>query len=289
MAYRVEKILRYPVKSMQGEALESAYLTERGLPLDRGWAVKSERTSNLSGAKQFGQLLYCSARYLPETNAGAVPHVAITLPNGETISTEDERVHQALSDLVGEAVKLWPLQPKEDAEHYRLARAADYDMETDLRAIFALQPDEPLPDLAKFPEAVLTELLEFASPRGTYFDAFPLNILTRASIRHLQSRLPSVTIDERRFRPNILLEDDENASRPAEFDWVGQKLSLGEAVCEIEMECPRCVMATRDQPGLENAPEIMRTLVKELSQNLSVYAVVEKEGLVRAGDTLSVG
>ena len=289
MAFRVEKILRYPVKSMQGEALDSAYLTERGLPLDRGWAVKSERTSNISGAKQFGELLYCSARYLPETSAGAVPHAEITLPNGETISTEDARVHQALSDLVGEAVTLWPLQPAEDDEHYRLSRSASFNMETELRTIFALRPEEPLPDLSKFPQEVLTELLEFASPRGTYFDAFPINILTKTSIRHLQERLPEVSLDERRFRPNILLDDGGLATGPAEFDWVGRTVSIGAAALEIEMECPRCVKATRDQPGLRSAPEIMRTLVKELSQNLSVYAVVEKEGLVRVGDALSVG
>ena len=288
MAYRVDKIFRYPVKSMQGEALESAFLSERGIPLDRGWAVKSERSTNISGAKQFGALLYCSARYLTDTSAGAAPHVEITLPDGERVSTQDPNVHEALSDLVGEAVTLWPLQPKENAEHYRMARPEGADLEAEMRAAFALEPDEPLPDLTKFPEEVVKELLEYASPRGTYFDAYPLNILTRASIRHLQSLLPGVAIDERRFRPNILLEDDAGATRPAEFDWVGRKASIGEATVEVEMECPRCVMATRDQPGLENAPTIMRTLVKEMGQNLSVYAVVEKEGLVRVGDALTV-
>ena len=60
------------------------------------------------------------------------------------------------------------------------------DLESELRAIFGREAGEPLPDLSLFPP----QLLEFESPPGTYFDAFPLLLLTSASLASMQERAP---------------------------------------------------------------------------------------------------
>jgi uncharacterized protein YcbX len=72
-SYRVAEIWRYPVKSMQGEKLDSCMLTKGGIPLDRGWAVRDEQTQTIRGAKWIAGLMRCSARYIEGTRAVPFP------------------------------------------------------------------------------------------------------------------------------------------------------------------------------------------------------------------------
>lgn len=288
VTFSVTRIHRYPVKSMQGESLERVAVGKGGIALDRGWALKDEESGNILGAKREGALLQCSARYLHGTDAGSVPHVQIELPTGKTILSEDPEAGRQLSEFLERKVSLWPLQPKEDEEHYRLKLDPDFDMEREMREMFALEPDEGLPDFGKFPPEVLNELMAYASPRGTYFDAFPMNILTEASVRYLSDLMPDTQIGVERFRPNIVVGDNEELCQPVEFDWVGKAVSIGEARMDIVMECPRCVMVTREQPGYEKASGIMRELVRETDHNLSVYAEVLRGGVIAVGDEVGV-
>ncbi|MEQ9519220.1 MAG: MOSC domain-containing protein [Parvibaculum sp.] len=285
--FAIKEIWRYPVKSMQGEKLQGALLTPGGIPLDRGWAVRDEKTQTIAGAKKIKTLLNCEARYLMGTNAGSVPHVEITLPDGTTLRTDDTLVHEKLSDALGTAVTLWPLQPASDTDHYR-TKEKPADAMAALRATFALEPGEPLPDFSKFPAELLAELTEFASPRGTYFDAFPLDMLTEASLRHLQTLAPDADLDIRRFRPNILLSDDQNMTSLAETGWVGQTVTLGSTKIHVDMECPRCIMTTLAQQDLPRDAAIMRAMVAQTKQNLSVYCTVKTGGQITVGDRLNL-
>jgi len=286
--FRVAAINRYPVKSMRGEALDATIITSDGIPFDRGWAIKDEKSGNITGAKRFGKLLGCSARYLEGTNAGLVPHAEITLPNGRTINTDDSAVNKTLSDVLSHPVSLWPIEPADNEEHYRINRAEDADLEQEFRTTSALLPDEPLPDLSNFPPELLQELTSYASPRGTYFDAFPINLLTQASLRRLEDLLPEATVGTHRFRPNILLEDDEALRQTAELEWVGHVMNIDGVRLSIVAECPRCIMVTREQPGYEKCPDVMRTLVRETQQNFGIYATVKQEGKISVGDVVAV-
>ena len=288
----VKEIWRYPVKSMRGERLSHTDLGKGGIPFDRGWAVRDEGDRTIRGAKYLAGLMNCSARYLMDTRANPVPTAEITLPDGRHINSDDAKVNAALSDVVGRAVTLWPLQPREKGEHYR-KNVPITDVEAHLRQIFGLEPQEPIPDLSAFPSDVLQELAVYASPRGTYFDAFPVNVLTEASLRYMQRLLPDSTIDVRRFRPNFLIADDDAPATPVEFDWVGREVQLGAARIAAIMRCPRCIMTTRAQEGagvsLPRDSAIMRALVRETAQNLSIYATVVTDGRVAVGDGVSVG
>lgn len=285
----IKEIWRYPVKSMRGERLTQTELGKGGIPFDRGWAVRDEVEKTIRGAKHLAGLMNCAARYLMDTKADPVPKAEITLPDGRLINSDDAKVNAALSDVVGRAVTLWPLQPREKDEHYR-KNVPITDIEAHLRQVFGLEPQEPIPDLSAFPSDVLQEITVYASPRGTYFDAFPLNVLTEASLRYMQSLLPHSTIDVRRFRPNFLIMDDKAGAKPVEFDWVGREVSLGRARIAAIMRCPRCIMTTRAQEGpgiaLPRDSAIMRALVRETAQNLSIYATVVTEGRVAVGDTV---
>jgi hypothetical protein len=285
--FTVKEIWRYPVKSMQGERLSETVLTAGGIPLDRGWAIRDEATQTIVGAKKIAALLNCSARYIEGTNAGTVPHVKITLPDESTIRSDDESVHAALTNELGQDVTLWSLQPADNKEHYR-TKAAPEDMEAEMRAVFALEPHEPLPDFSSFPPEVITELMQFATRIGTYFDAFPLDILTEASLRHLQTLTPDSNLDIRRFRPNIVVGDSGDAANLEEASWVGRAVTVGKATVDAVMECPRCIMTTRAQGDLPRDAAIMRAMVAHTQQNLSVYCNIAKPGRVAEGDTVTL-
>ena len=158
-----------------------------------------------------------------------------------------------------------------------------WQFEVEMRALFGRTADEPLPDFTKFP----TELFEFESIPGTYFDAFPLLLLTRRSLDTLAARAPDSQIDVRRFRPNLLIGTEDTADFP-EIDWVGKRVAIGEAELAIRVDCPRCVMTTHGFADLPRDPQIMRRLVQEAGGSLGVYASVEIPGTIRVDDEVRV-
>jgi len=280
----LKELRRYPVKSMGGEILEEVGLTPQGLCGDRAWAVRDEICGGIRGAKKIPALMQLRARYeSPPTAHGSTP-AEITLPDGSTIRTTDADVSQRLSAVLDHPVTLWPLLPADALDHYRRGAPTHDDMEAELRSIFGRAAHEPLPDLSVFPP----ELMEFEAPLGTYFDAFPLLLLSESSLEEMQRRAPDCRFDVRRFRPNLLVSTTMNASPFPEQDWRGRQLRIGEAVLQVTVECPRCVMVTHGFEDLPKDPTVMRALVREAGGNLGVYATVETPGRVRAGDRIEL-
>jgi hypothetical protein len=223
-----------------------------------------------------------SASYPTEPDGTASITAEITLSDGSTIGTRDDAVNASLSADLNHAVSLWPLMPADLLDHYRRGAPDHEDFEQELREIFARTPDEPLPDISAFPP----ELLEYESPPGTYFDAFPLLIMTRQTLDTMQARQPQSQFDVRRFRPNLLLDDPGSGSDFPEQAWAGKRMKLGGTILKAEMVCPRCAMTTHGFAELPKDPTIMRALVRENEGNLGLYASVEQAGQVSLGDTL---
>jgi len=278
---RVKSIHRYPVKSMGGETLERATLTQHGLTGDRAWAVRDEVNGGIRGGKKLPELMRCHARYTsapPESGSGPA---SITLPDGTSLASDAPDASRRISEAIGHEVTLWPLRPADDLDHYRRGAPGNPDMEKELREIFGRTPDEPLPDLSRFPP----DLFQYESPPGTYFDAFPLLLLSETSLESMRRKAPERDFDVRRFRPNLLIESDADDEFP-ELAWVGTKLRIGSATLQVTIECPRCVMVTHPQDDLAKDPGIMRAIVREAGGSIGVYARVEERGEVAVGDPL---
>ena len=278
----VSEIWRYPVKSMRGEKLDSVALADGGLPGDRGWAVRDEKRGGIRGAKKIPALMHCSARYRGAVGEQAGP-AEITLPDESSVLSNAPDAAARVSAAVDHEVTLWPLVPADALDHYRRGQPDHDDLEKELRAIFGREPDEPLPDLGLFPP----ELLEFESPPGTYFDAFPLMVMTTASLRRLQELVPDSKVDVQRFRPNIVIDTPGDADF-VEPGWAGKRLQIGGATLELTVPCPRCVMITHPVGDLPKDPNILRTIVREADQNLGVYATVAKPGEIKVGDQVAL-
>ncbi len=297
---RVSDLWRYPVKSMQGEQLESAQVSRTfGVSGDRGWAVRDEAIGEVRNAKRLHELTLCSARYIKEPTGIQIPPVEITLSDGVVVTSADDGVHAALSRDLGREVTLWPRVSSDNTEHYRRREELDWD---EIRAMYGLAEDEPFPDLADVPAELLNELLEFVSPIGTYFDAFELHLMTTGSMDTLRRNHDESAVDVRRFRPNIVVDTGKGGADPdqlldvmfsdakspelqfPEFAWIGRRLSVGELVTEVVAPVQRCVMITLPQGDLERDRSVLKTLVSETRQNLGVGLRVLEPAMIQVGD-----
>lgn len=283
MSAQVSQLFRYPVKSLGGEDLPSLDIGPGGSAGDRVWAVRDEKRGGIRGAKKIPALMTLSAAFTGEVaEAGSSPAL-ITAADGEQRETGAADINEWLSGKLNHPVTLWPLLPADALDHYRRGAPDDPDMEQELRAIFARTPDEPLPDLSMF-----SEVVEFESPPGTYFDAFPLLLMSTRSLESMAAHRPESEFDVRRFRPNLLVEfDDGDADFPEEA-WSGRCLRIGAAELEVVGPCPRCAMTTHAFADLPKDPGVMRALVQANDGNLGVYARVRRPGTVRRGDSVTV-
>jgi hypothetical protein len=282
---RVREIWRHPVKSMQGERVARTPLGASGVPGDRAWALRDEKAGEIRGAKKIPGLMRCRARYLETPAPGvAAPPPEITLPDGTRVRADAPDAARRVSEAVGTEVTLWPLRPADDRAHYRRARPTHADVRAELRSIFGRLPDEPLPDLRSLPR----ELFEHVSPPGTYFDAFPLLLLTDASLARLAELAPDSRVDVRRFRPNLVIEISNGDTGFVEAGWTGAALRIGAATLDVSMPCPRCVMITQGFADLPVDSRLLRTVVREANQSVGVYAHVREPGDVAEGDAVEL-
>lgn len=268
---------------MQGESLTQCDVSDLGVRGDRGWALRDEDSGEIRGAKKFPKLMQVQARYLTEPESDIILPAAITFPNGATTSCDAHDINQQLSDFLGAAVSLFPRFPADDSEHYRRRIALT---ESELREILAREPDEPLPDLSIMPAEVIAEITEFTSPRGTYFDAYPIHLLTTSWLATLSEMNPASRFEPARFRPNFVIEGAEQGL--AELDWCGKFLKIGTAEFACDAPTIRCGMTTQTTGDLPKDTQVLRTIVRETAQNVGAYATVNKGGAIRVGDPVEL-
>ncbi len=273
---KVAQLWSYPVKSMVGGTVPSVEISELGIVGDRHWAVRDLERGGIRGAKKIGELMQFSASRNPDGS------VTITCPNGDSVSSGDQNVNQVLSSSLGHEVALDSLPANGNLEHFRRGPRDSDDPMAELRGVFGREENEPLPNFAAFPP----EIAEFESPPGTHHDCWPLMIMTTSAMDALRTALPDSRIDERRFRPSIVIDGAESGH--PEFLWKGRTARMGTAEIEFLDPCPRCVMITRRiNDDLPEDRAILRHVVRDLDQNVGVYARVLKPGIVSVGDPLS--
>jgi hypothetical protein len=283
----VSALWRFPVKSMKGERLQEADLTERGLVGDRAYALIDVDTGKVVSAKSvrlFPDLLGCRSTFVESPRLeGELPPVRITLPDDTSITSDSSNVHRVLSAFFRRNV--------------RLARSAPEDFTID-----QYHPDVEDLDPAGHRDTVVAQKLgsalfaEFGLPSpvpvGSFFDVFPVSVLTTSTLRRLSELRPQSRFDPRRFRMNVIVDTVEAGF--VESGWIGRKITIGDIVrLGVSMPDPRCVMTTLAQDDLPGDTDVLRTLARHnrvdvggtgLHPCAGAYAVVAAPGTIRTGD-----
>ncbi len=286
----IRELWSYPVKSLGGEVVPEVAVDRTGQIGDRNWALIDAETGDLCSGKSLPELMHLSARYVgappgSRVYGQEVPGVEVMFPDGRAIR-DPVPIGAAVSDFSGRPVHLHPLEEPGNLDHYRLSAPLD---EARIAAMFDIQPGEEGPDLSDYDMELLALLTEFGAPPGTYYDMFPLHLLTSASVEHMGA-LSGACFDRRRFRPNLYVETAEGLSGLVEFDWVGRKLRVGAAELLVGARTIRCSMPARaqNQHGLARSPATAKALYETTNRYLGVYLSVLTPGAIREGDAVSL-
>jgi MOSC domain-containing protein len=287
----VKELWRFPVKSMKGERLEAAELTAAGVVGDRAYALVDASTGKVASAKsvkQFLGILDCGAAFVEPPQPGReLPAVRITLPDGKSVTSDSADADRALSSFFRRDVKL--------------ARTAPPDFTID-----QYHPDVEGADPSGNRDVVVDAKLGaalFAAigapspvPAGSFFDVFPISVITTSTMTQLNQLQPASRFDVRRFRMNVIVDTADAGF--VENGWVGHGVAIGDAArLNVAMPDPRCVMTTLAQGDLPADTDVLRALVKHNRLDLGplgnypcagVYAVVGAPGTVRTGDPVTV-
>jgi uncharacterized protein YcbX len=272
----VSALWRYPVKSMQGEQLDAADVTDAGFAGDRTWGVVDVETGFVASAKnprKWGTLLECSAALDGEV-------VVVTFPDGRVVRSDDAGVDAALSEYLGRAARLASSAPGD--RHYEML-FPDIDGVAPAEAVeqnaIGTEQGGTMADMA----------LGMLAPPATFFDLTTLHLITVATIG-------AVGDEVRRFRPNIVI--DGGAAPYAENGWTGNAVDVGREVrAQVFMPTMRCVMTTLPQRGLDRDRSVLQTLVRENRVDIpglgtwacaGTYATVTTPGSIAVGDPVSL-
>lgn len=114
-----------------------------------------------------------------------------------------------------------------------------------------------------------------------HFDAEPIHLVTTGSLDWLRRRLPQSRIDERRFRPNIVVEGSD------ELAWVGRTLRIGAVSLRVSAPTERCRMTTMAQDDLPFDAGVLRSITQETDLQFGVYAEVLSPGRIAVGDAVA--
>ncbi|MGO7135816.1 FAD-dependent oxidoreductase [Rhizobium leguminosarum] len=116
----------------------------------------------------------------------------------------------------------------------------------------------------------------------------PIHLLSRQSIQSLKKLLPSSMIDERRFRPNILVDlDFDDRSQAPENHLLGQEFQIGGLRLRASEECGRCNFTTLEQFGVPEDRSVLRALIGQFEKNFGIYCEVLEDGYVAVGDEIT--
>lgn len=243
-----------PVKSLALIDPESVYVGVDGIEEDRRFLVRNGAGAMVT-QRQIGELAQIRADYCAPTGV-----MRLGFPNGESIRAAPE---------LGERVE----------------------MKVFRRVVSGrIVTGELSQALSDFCGETLT--LMKSESAGACQDAYPISLLSQASIEHLGNIVQNgVTVEYRRFRPNFLLEGCE----PHEEDsWLGKEVAVGaELRLRVESLDPRCAITTLNPDTGERDLDTPRLILSYRplfrgSACFGVYGSVVTPGAVSVGDEVRV-
>ena len=270
----VKSLWRYPVKSMTGEHLNEAVVTDGGFVGDRAYALIDQSNGKIASAKvpkKWGGLLELNAAFVEPPRAGTqIPAVRITWPDGANFASTDREADTLLSRAIGRPVRLTTLRPASIS----------------VERLDPLAVDETIVDIGHLMMS------------GKFADYAAIHLVTTSTLARLAELSPEVSFDERRFRPNLVVNTNGDRSGFIENHWVGRNLAIGEDVLlRVTDPTPRCSVPTLAQKGVAKDARVLRTIADHNlipvalldGENLpcaGVYAFVIRGGTIRKGDAV---
>jgi uncharacterized protein len=238
---KVSALYIYPIKGCTGIELSGARLDPRGLLLDRAFMVVDAHGRFLS-QRELPRMALVRTKLAP---------TALTL-EGDGM----RKLAVPLATQTSERVRVQVWDDTLMAEPVLHARAW-------LREFLDVECD-----LVRFADEVVRGVDQKYAPadaRVSFADAFPILLLSEASLAALNTRLPHA-LPMNRFRPNVVVTGTE---AHAEDAW--RHIRIGDVDLDIVKPCSRCSVPTVDQLTAQAGKEPSATLAKYRRKDNKVY------------------
>jgi uncharacterized protein YcbX len=228
---QLSQINIYPVKSCKGISLSRAELTPYGLADDRRWMIIDSHGTFVS-QRSTPKMALIEPLFTGSSLKLAAPDLSLLeVPLQQEGSTKvNVRIWDDLCDALdcGDSAARWFSQFL-DMECRLVEMGGTFDRPVNTK--YAMNGD----------------LVGFA-------DAFPLLLISTASLRDLNSRL-EMPVPMNRFRPNLVID----GCKPYEEDtW--RRISIGNVTFRVSKPCSRCTVPTVDQATGMRGHEPLKTL-----------------------------
>lgn len=278
----VSSVRRFPVKSMLGEELGSVPVDGRGVVGDRGFAIIDDETGKVVSVKRPKRW----ARMFELTATTAEDGVHVSFPEGDRVHIEDPALPRRLSDFLGRPVSVASV-PR---------RGATFDESWVRELKNGVDPyfDQPWRD--EEDERDLIDGGQFMGRHGTFSNFGAVHLVTTSTVRRLSQLAPGSRFDAHRFRPNLVVETDDDGF--LETAWQGRTLVIGGVALSLSFTVPRCVMTTLEQGDLPADTGVLRAISEHNAVDclgtgtpypcVGVYADVAGGGTIATGDPVTI-
>ena len=120
------------------------------------------------------------------------------------------------------------------------------------------------------------------------FDDASISVITTDTVSEI-GRLAEMTVDIRRFRPNIVVRSTR-AVPFEEDEWLGGVLTFGDSddapAVAVTRRDVRCAVVNYDPDGGSPAPEVLKAVVRANQNNAGIYGAVTRIGRLVVGQTI---
>lgn len=264
----IHQLYRYPVKSLGGQAVEALQPEIRGFRDDRRWCFVDQR-NNFMGQRRFVSLTHFRA----EIHGDELRFIRIE---------DDALVGAVAGARTGQkssAVTVW-----DDTFTATLIEDDGLAAITETLGI----PGARLLYMGGEDRRPVDPRYAKAGEEVSFADGYPYLVTTTASLADLSARVGE-QLDERRFRPNIIVDHDVPF---AEDDWAA--LKIGTHAFRLPKPCARCIMITQDPDTGDRNPRVLAELAAYRKEGRKVLFGMNAcweggEGLVRVGAEVFMG
>jgi uncharacterized protein len=176
--------------------------------------VDTGKVVRAKSARLFPDLLGCAATFVePPRSGGELPPVRIALPSGVSVTSDSSEGDDVLSGFFGRGVTLARVAPEDFTIDQYHPDVEDVDPQGHRGTVV-----EQKLGSAYFAEAGV------ASPVavGSFFDLFPVSVLTTSTLGRLSELRAESRFDQRRFRMNVIVGSHEAGF--VENDWVRREV-----------------------------------------------------------------
>ncbi|MFK8011773.1 MAG: MOSC domain-containing protein [Marinicellaceae bacterium] len=227
---KISELYIYPVKSLAGISLNSSKLSPTGLSNDRRWLIVDENGQFMS-QREFAKMATIKTAFKDDKLVLSHLESSITVPK----SQPKNKVKVTVWKDTLQASHICPNVDQWLSSILKKPCQLVYMENNDHRQID--------PDYAQDKQHV------------SFADAFPLLVISQASLDDLNSRLES-KINMNRFRPNMVVT---GTSAFAEDNW--QDLTINKVKMKAVKMCSRCIMPSINQEtGRQDQVKMLATL-----------------------------